>query len=282
MKTVISAISHQRHYLCLLILIGLLSGCNALPGMQNLNTDNIPVKKEPALRIEPTLIPITAASLLSDPSRPYRYRIGPQDVLSVSVWNHPEFNPQQTQTTPGTPTTDQTAGATGYLVDAEGNIYLPLIGNVHVAGKTIAELRPIITKRLSTYIRSPQLFLRVVDFRSRKVYVMGEVLKPGFLPLNDQPLSITAAVNMAGSLDPNASDPRHIYVIRGNYARPEIYWLNVSSPAALLLGEHFQLQDNDIVVVSTATVTRWNRFLNQLLPTLQTIWYTKAITNNPY
>jgi polysaccharide export outer membrane protein len=44
------------------------------------------------------------------------------------------------------------------------------------------------------------------------------------------------------------------------------------------MGERFQLKQNDIVVVSTAVVTRWNRFLNQLLPTLQTVWYTKAIT----
>jgi polysaccharide export outer membrane protein len=152
------------------------------------------------------------------------------------------------------------------------------VGYLHVAQKSTEEIHTLLTRRLSLYVPRPQVFVRVADFRSKKIYVMGEVLKAGFIPLNDQPLSITNALNMTGSLDPNSSDPRHIYVIRGNFLRPEIYWLNASMPTALLLGEQFQLQDNDVLVVSTATVTRWNRFLNQLLPSLQTVWYTKAVT----
>jgi hypothetical protein len=215
---------------------------------------------------------------MQHPRENYTYRVGSQDILSINLWNHPEFNSLAQPSANALP--DQTAGAPGYLVNDEGNIYLPLIGYIYVNGKTIPEIQHVITKRLRQYIRNPQVFLRVNDYRSKKVYVMGEVLKPGFLPLNDQPLSITAALNLSGSLDPNASDPRHIYVIRGPFMHPEIYWLNVSSPVALLLGEQFRLQPNDIVIVSTAAVTRWNRFLNQLLPTLQTIWYTKAITSS--
>lgn len=258
-------------------IILLLSGCGVLPGMQNLDTSTIPVQKTHMnVAAMPVIKPITVASLLQHPPRPYVYRVGSQDVLNITIWNHPEFNTLTHSNSNAS--ADEIAGASGYLVNAQGNIYLPLVGYAHVGGKTIAEIHHFITKRLSYYIRSPQVFLRVADYRSQKVYVMGEVLKPGFLPLNDQPLSITAAINLAGSLDPNASDPRHIYVIRGPFTRPEIYWLNVSSPTALLLGEQFKLQPDDVLIVSTAAVTRWNRFLNQLLPTLQTAWYTKAIT----
>jgi polysaccharide export outer membrane protein len=271
----------MRTTLFYVTIISLLTGCSALPGMQNLDTSTIHTQKEHRpIRVDPILIPITASSLIERTTKPYVYRIGSEDVLSVNIWNHNELNTPVSQMSGNITPQGQSAGATGYLVDNLGNIYLPLIGSVHVAGKTINEVHTLITNRFSYYLRKPQIILRVADYRSKKVYVMGEVLKPGYLQLNDQPLSITAALNLSGSFDPNAADPRHIYVIRGKLTRPEIYWLDVASPTDLLLGERFLLRQNDIVVVSTATVTRWNRFLNQLLPTLQTVWYTQAITRN--
>jgi len=260
---------------CLLIAL-FLTGCSMLPGMQNIDTSTARFEKTgKSVYVDPVIIPITASNVAAD-NEPYIYRIAPQDVLSIMVWNYAEFNTPALQNS--TNTTGQSAGSPGYLVDHHGNIYFPLIGSVHVQGQSIDQVRMLLTKKLSYYLRKPNIIVRVADFRSKKVYVMGEVLKPGFLSMNDQPLSITDAITMAGSLDPNASDPRHIYVIRGSLTHPEIYWLNAATPAALLLGEKFQLEDHDVVIVSTAAVTRWNRFLNQMLPSLQTIWYTKAIT----
>lgn len=257
----------------------LLSGCSILPGMQNIDTSNMNVQASPHLmEVKPIVKPITASYLIEHPPKPYVYHVAPQDVLSITVWNHTEFNSHDQQMINSPLLATQSAGAPGYLINHDGTIYFPLVGYISVAGLSADQVRSLVTKRLSFYVRKPQVLVRVADFRSKKVYIMGEVLKAGYLPLNDQPLSITAALNMSGSLDPNASDPRHIYVIRGDFTRPEIYWLNASTPAALLLGERFQLKDNDVLVVSTAVVTRWNRFLNQLLPSLQTIWYTKAIT----
>ena len=69
---------------------------------------------------------------------------------------------------------------------------------------TVAELRSVLTARLSKYIKNPQLDVRVAGFRSQKLYVVGEVLQPGILPLTDQPMTIADAVNLAGGLTPNA------------------------------------------------------------------------------
>lgn len=261
--------------------IFILSGCSFLPGMRSLNVGEMRKVNVPQrVCVEPVLVPITPSLMLDCPPPCYVYHIEPQDVLSVNIWQHPEFNPPL-QATALTPTqSSQSAGQPGYLVDQNGAIFFPLVGKVYVAGKTTEQVRVMLTSRLREYIRSPQVMVRVADFRSKKVYILGEVIRPGLFPLNDQPMSITDGLTLAGSFDPNAADTRHIYVIRGCFTCPYVYWLDADKPDALLLAEKFQLQPDDILYVSTAPVTRWNRFLNQLLPTLQTIIYTKATLPN--
>lgn len=268
-----------RQLACLTLALTL-SGCDVLPGMRGIDVNNIPKQDVPqTVTIQSTIIPINASMLAHQPPPDYIYRVAPQDVLSIVVWQHPEFNPPvQITSTVGSQST-QAAGQPGYLVDHTGRIYFPLIGNVQVAGKTINQIHDEITAKLKTYVRNPQVIVRVADFRGKKVYVLGEVMKPNLLPLNDQPLTLNDALSMTGNFNPDTADTVHIYVIRGNFARPKIYWLQAHTPEALLLAENFQLQPDDIVYVSTAPVARWNRFLNQLLPTIQTYWYTRSIIN---
>lgn len=275
--TLIKRMGYFRKDLSLALLcLSILSGCTILPGMQNLNKNRMPVLVYPNYPIRPTLIPITPGYLLFQERLNNNYKVAPADILAIHVFKHPEFNlPNDIN---HSARSDRLAGVTGFLVNQQGQIYFPLIGNIQVSGKSVNEIRLIITNKLRTYIPRPQVFVRVSDYRSQKFYVMGEVLKPGLFAMTDESLSLTDALNLAGSFDLNTADPSHIYVIRGNILHPKIYWLNASSPAALLLGEKFQISAGDIVIVSTAAVTRWNRFLNQLLPTLQTVWYTKAIT----
>lgn len=259
----------------------LLTGCNGfLPAISNPTINNMPrIEYKQIVKVQPVVIPISPTFLLYHPLPHYIYRVAPQDVLSISVWQHPEFNlPLQVLSTNGTQST-QAAGQAGYLVNYQGNIYFPLVGSVHVAGKTVDNIRLLISQRLKEYVRNPQVIVRVGDFRSKKVYVFGEVQKPGLLPLNDQPMTIADALTLSGNFDPNAADPRHIYVIRGEFANPRIYWLDAKTPEKLLLAERFELLPNDVVYVSSATVARWNRFLSQILPTLQTLYFTKTLTN---
>lgn len=260
-----------------------LSSCTIMPGMQNPDTSNMNKRvSHRDLKVEPTLIPIDASLIANQAISKYIYHIAPADVLDINVWQHPEFSVRGLQGSQnnGLPSTQGAAGQEGYLVNPEGYIYFPLIGNVRVSGKTVDAIRYDMANRLKRYIKNPQLNVRVSDFRGRKVYVLGEVIKPGFVPLNDQPLSITDAIVLTGGLDPNAADATHIYVIRGNIYKPDVYWLNAKTPETLLLAEHFTLKPGDILFVSSAPATRWNRVLNQLLPTVQTVWYTKAIVNS--
>lgn len=253
-----------------------------MPGMQNLDTSHLQTVPVAETIIHPLLIPITPSLFQDQQICIYHYHIAPADVLSIDVWQHPEFSfmGQLNPISGAAPSLQGAAGQAGYLVNTEGAIYFPLIGYVHVAGKTMDTVRTEITRRLHKYIKNPQVNVRVSDFRGQKVYVLGEVNKPGFLPITDQPLNIADALTLSGSFDPDSADPRNIFVIRGNLTEPQIFWLNAKTPDRMLLAEHFSLQPKDILYVSSAPATRWNRMLNQLLPTVQTVWYTQAIVNN--
>lgn len=258
-----------------------LCGCGIMPGMQNLNTTKMRKYVVPApIAVKPTLIPVTPSLIADQRVSTYFYHVAPADVLHITVWEHPEFLIEMQTTTAMSPGAQGAAGVPGYLVNANGDIYFPLVGYVHVANKTVDEIRADITRRLRKYVPNPQVNVRVSDFRGQKIYVLGEVAKTGFLPITDQKLTIADALALSGWLNPDSADPSFIYVIRGNYTHPVIFWLDAKTPDRLLLAERFSLQPRDILFVSSAPATRWNRVLNQLLPTIQTVWYTQAIVRS--
>ncbi len=130
----------------------------------------------------------------------YEYRVGPHDVLSITVWGHPELQLAIAAPEPTIPGEPVGAKATGHLVDGEGNIYFPHIGLVRVAGKTVSEIRAEIIKRLSKYVPNPQLDVRVSAYRSKKAYLFGEVENRGVLPLGESPVRVLDAISLMGGV----------------------------------------------------------------------------------
>lgn len=264
-----------------------LSGCGIAPGMRMQPPDTKLAKHDEA--VKPNYIPVTASLLqhLAN-QKSEEYKIGTQDVLSIAVWNHPEFSisstafvnalREETSALPDNLQQKPEAQLNGFVVAADGSIYFPLVGKIFIGGKTVEEIRNIITQSLTKYIHNPQVSVRVAVYRSKKIYVMGEVLKPGLQPITDAPLTLADVINLAGGFDANTADTRRIFVIRGNPTSPSVYWLDAKSPTAMLLAEQFLMQPRDVVFVSVADIARWNRSINQILPTVQTIWYTRSLT----
>ncbi len=104
-------------------------------------------------------------------AKPTGYIIGVGDVLQIIVWDHPEL------TMPAGQFRD--AETSGQQVGDDGYIFYPYVGMVKAAGMNVAALRDVLTERLSTYIQDPQLDVRVIGFRSKRVYMVGEVNTPG-------------------------------------------------------------------------------------------------------
>ncbi|MCU0951933.1 MAG: polysaccharide biosynthesis/export family protein [Burkholderiaceae bacterium] len=147
-----------------------------------------------------------ATSLLpAQPSNGHRYLIGPQDVLRVIVWNHPEItNP--------TGTANELSGR---VVNGDGMFFFPFVGQVQAAGRTVLQVRDALAQGLGGVLKNPQVDVAVIQYRSQRVFVSGEVRTPGAIPITDVPVNIVDAIAQAGGLGPEA-DLSNVTVTRGN------------------------------------------------------------------
>ena len=188
-----------------ILVTALLGACAMAPGMKM--TEPAEVEEGVVVRVQPLTLDLLnrmdaarereirqLAEEFAVP--PQRYVIGPGDTLQIIVWDHPEL------TTPAGQFRD--AETSGQQVGEDGYLYYPYVGMIKAAGMNIPALRDVLTERLSVYIANPQLDVRVVGFRSKRVYIVGEVNTPGVLPITDIPLTIAHAISLSGGLTSNA------------------------------------------------------------------------------
>jgi polysaccharide export outer membrane protein len=287
---------------------------------------------------------------------PSEYEIGPGDIIYVTVWDHPELTSPYTQTS-----SDPTVPAIqGRLVAADGSAYYPFVGVFQAKGRTAVELRAFLIDKLKLVIKDPQVDVRVVAFRSKRVEVTGEVTKPGTVTLDDTPKGVLQAIAASGGLTVAASRRRAVLTRQGRAhlidlaglvsgsrsvsnpllqpgdvlhipdqsgdevfllgavvkqqpfaieqdsmpliralteaggldvmrasqsgvlvfrmrringeTHPVIYTLDMSHANGMLLASQFQLQPRDVVYVQQGALSQYNSVIQQILPTVTTIF----------
>jgi polysaccharide biosynthesis/export protein len=115
------------------------------------------------------------------PAKNPSYVVGPNDVLAIRVFDEPQLSDK-------------------YAVDADGSITYALVGRVMVAGKTVREIEEHLTKLLTgDYLRRPQVSVEIAQFRSRSIFVLGEVRTPGKYSIGSE-VTLLEVIANAGSL----------------------------------------------------------------------------------
>jgi len=160
---------------------------------------------------------------------PGEYKVGPDDVLDIAVWN----NATVSRAVPVRP---------------DGKISLPLLNDVPVAGLTPMQLRDVLTKKLAEFMPSPEVSVIVREVRSFNISVVGEIRNPGRYELKGR-TTVLDALARAGPFNDFASRGR-IFVLRPNGVAVKRIPFNYGKViAADAEHENFVLQPGDIVVV---------------------------------
>jgi polysaccharide biosynthesis/export protein len=166
---------------------------------------------------------------LADNTARASYVIGPADVLAINVWKDTELS----KTMPVRP---------------DGNISLPLIGEMRASGLTATQLQGAITQKLKEYVTNPEVNVVVQEVKSRTFNVVGKVMKPGSYDLA-RPMTILDAIALAGGFQDFAKVTK-VYVLRrgadGSQKMLRFNYKQVIKGQAL--DENVQLQPGDTVV----------------------------------
>jgi polysaccharide export outer membrane protein len=182
-----------------------------------------------AVRLSNSGHPDTASKTDSQtPIGTSQFTLGAADVIRVNVWKNADLS--QTVT-----------------VGPDGFVSLPLLGDVRAAGMTANQLAQDLSSRLSSYVVSAQVTVSVVDIRSRQVYVMGQVGKPGGYPLI-APITVLQLIAQAGGLNTFANR-KGIFILRGSKADLQRLKFNYISAIRGDVNQNINLQPGDTVIV---------------------------------
>src|SRR6202046_842583 len=189
---------------------------------------SLPAQDKPATKQQVGAAPrdgTAQSAATADPN----YMIGGQDVLDISVWKEPEL----TLRVPVRP---------------DGKISMPLLNDVQAAGLTPAQLATQITVALKKYVTSPQVTVIVATINSQRIYIIGEVARPGAFPMLPG-MNVLQGLSSAGGFTQFAKT-KSIYVLRMEDGKQQKYPVNYKE---VVSGKHpeqdISLKAGDTIVV---------------------------------
>ena len=184
-------------------------------------------------------------------------KVMPKDLLTIAVsCSTPElaapFNLVNSGTASGTEgkTVGQGNASSAlqqYLVDNQGNINFPVLGEIHVGGLTKLEIENLIIDKLKVYLKeAPLVTVRIVNYR---ISVLGEVNKPGSFVVSNEKINLLEALAMAGDLTVYGMRDNVKLIRTGQDNKQEIITMDLNKTETVL-SPYYQLQQNDIIYVT--------------------------------
>jgi polysaccharide export outer membrane protein len=175
-----------------------------------------------------------------DTSAQAPYQLGPDDIISISVYMHPELSE---------PMQGVASGLGGVLVTSDGTVSLPLVGNINVGGLTIGDAQQKINTAYAAYVNDPNVTIQLVAAQSLRYYLLGAFSSPG-VKYPGHALSLLDALSLGGSVDFTNADLYQAYVVQNSQKLP------VDFHALLAEGDLTQnitLASGDTVVIPAAS-----------------------------
>ncbi len=157
------------------------------------------------------------------------YVIKPGDTLEISVWKEPDLQRPA-------------------LVRPDGAFSFPLVGEVDAKGKTVADLTKTLSQRLARYISDPVVTVSIQEIRGNKIYVIGQVNRPGEFIMNPS-VDVMQALSMAGGTTPFASLGDIVVLRRTTNGKQSIPFRYNDVVKGRRMDQNIDLQAGDVVVV---------------------------------
>jgi polysaccharide export outer membrane protein len=177
--------------------------------------------------------------------------IQPGDILAISVTSPSDganlFGYNLNRISGATGSTDSTTpenAVIGYMVDLNGNINLPYLGQIKVSGLNTTNLTDQLQASLSNYFKKPVVNVRITNF---KISVLGDVAKPDVFTIPNERVTIPEALAMAGDL--NITAIRQIFLVREINGKREYIPIDLNSKK-LFDSPYYYMKNHDVLVVT--------------------------------
>ena len=187
----------------------------------------------------------------------FEYKVVPHDRVSIIVYQHPEFS----ISTLGNGTSDR-----GILVNSNGDIRLPLVKSIHIAGLTQTEAQEKIENAFRRYIKSPDIYFEVLN---KRAYIVGEVNRPGEIKLDNEQLSLIQALAKAGDLTDSANR-KAIMILKSGEDRVNSQIVDLTDFNSLK-SANLMIRPNDIIYVLPNDMKPFNIGVDEANPIFRLI-----------
>ena len=182
----------------------------------------------------------------------FEYKIVPHDRVSIIVYRHPEFSSSSLETR---------AQDRGILVNSKGDIRLPLVKSIHIAGLTQTQALEKIESAFKRYLKSPDIYLEVLN---KRAYVVGEVKTPGEIELVNEKTNLIQILAKAGDLTDSANK-KSIMILRSKEGKINSQTVDLTDINSLRTA-NLMIKPNDIVYVLPNDMKTFNSSVKNIDP----------------